>query len=84
MDQRDNPDPATGRPVARRSTETLAVDLPAELSAALDRFVERDHPDLTRAEALAAAFRDFASAHGLGATADEGMKPDELNASNDG
>lgn len=84
MNQRRNPDPAASRPAGRRPNEILAIELSAGLSSALDRLVERDHPDLTRAEALVAAFRDFASAHGLVPTADEGLRPDELNASNDG
>jgi hypothetical protein len=84
MDQRPDPDPAAGRSAEHRPAETLAIELPAALAAALDRLVERDHPELTRAEAMVAAFRDFASAHGLVATTDEGLRPDELNASNDG
>ncbi|KAB2955736.1 MAG: hypothetical protein F9K19_10545 [Rhizobiaceae bacterium] len=60
------------------------MELPRELSSALDRFIERDHPEMDRSEAIVAAFRDWATARGLVANADEGLRPDELNASNDG
>jgi hypothetical protein len=36
-----------------------------------------------RAAAIVAAFRDWAAARGLVASTDEGLRPDELNASND-
>lgn len=76
------PAPRAGETLRHR--EVLSIELPADLSAALDRLVERDHPGKTRGEALVAAFRDFATARGLVAGADEGLRPDELNASNDG
>lgn len=55
-----------------------------ELVAALDRYIAGEQPTMTRPEALRAAFRDWATGRGLVESADEGLKPGELNASNDG
>lgn len=84
MIQRRETDPAAAGRKGPRRSETISLKLPADLAAALDRLAERDHPGATRADALVAAFRDWATARGLLAGADEGLRPDELNASNDG
>jgi hypothetical protein len=55
-----------------------------DLIAALDRYIAGEQPTMTRPEALRAAFRDWATGRGLVESADEGLKPGELNASNDG
>jgi len=41
------------------------VTLEADLVEALDRFIEEQHPDLDRRQALALAFRDWATGAGL-------------------
>ncbi len=83
MIQRHDPDrTASGSPAAQQY-ETVILELPPELSTALDRLIERDSPEMHRAAAIVAAFRDWAAARGLVASTDEGLRPDELNASND-
>ncbi len=84
MIQRHDPDRTAGGSPAAQQSGTITLALPPELSAALDRFIERDHPEMARAEAIVAAFRDWATARGLVASVDQGLRPDELNASNDG
>lgn len=60
----------------------VAVHLPPDLLAALDRYA-REHEDMTRPQALRSAFREWAVAHGYAPSADEGTRPEDLNASND-
>ncbi|MGO4836405.1 hypothetical protein AB4144_29590 [Rhizobiaceae sp. 2RAB30] len=60
---------------------TVSVRLQPELVSALDRFARNG--DLSRPQALLAAFRDWAIAHGYVSSDDEGKRPDELDASND-
>ncbi len=60
---------------------TVSVRLPPELVSALDRFARNG--DLSRPQALRAAFHDWAIAHGYVQSEDEGKRPDELDASND-
>lgn len=63
---------------------SLTITLNADLAAALESFIEREHPELTPEEALRLAFRDWATARGLVPTMDAGLRPEQLNASNDG
>ncbi|HHZ10785.1 MAG TPA: hypothetical protein GX405_18610 [Rhizobiales bacterium] len=83
MIQRLDPKRIAGGTPATRQSETLTVYLPPELSAALDRLIDRDYPGMGRSEAIVAVFRDWATARGLVAGSDEGLRPEELNASND-
>jgi hypothetical protein len=58
------------------------------LIAALDRFIEEQHPGLSRAAALAIAFQEWAATRGYLApesdVEDQGtIAPEDLNASND-
>ena len=63
---------------------SLNITLSPDLAAALESFIEREHPDLTPEEALRLAFRDWATARGLVPSMDAGLRPEQLNASNDG
>ena len=63
---------------------SLNITLGADLAAALESFIEREHPDLAPEEALRLAFRDWATARGLVPSMDAGLRPEQLNASNDG
>jgi len=60
----------------------ISVRLEDDLLSALDRYA-KEQGELTRPQALRAAFRDWATAHGYVASADEGRRPEDLNASND-
>jgi hypothetical protein len=62
---------------------SVTAELSGELVAALDRYIATEQLSAGRPEALVAAFRDWAMAHGYLA-GQEGMKPEQLNASNDG
>lgn len=61
---------------------SVVVTLEPDLVLALDRYA-REHGDMTRPEALRSAFRDWAIARGYAPSADEGTRPEDLNASND-
>ncbi|CAN0656120.1 hypothetical protein [Nitratireductor sp. OM-1] len=70
--------------------ETLSVTLPANIIAALDRYVstqdQGQNQGITREDALISALRDWAMQNGLlqsGMNGDEGLRPDQLNATND-
>ena len=66
--------------------ETLSVRLPANIIAALDRYVSTQDQGITREDALISALRDWAMQNGLlqsGMNGDEGLRPDQLNATND-
>jgi len=84
MRQKHDIDQAIGNPQTDLQPEELTLELSPDLAAALDRFIEREHAVMTRSEAMAAAFREWATARGLVASADDGLRPEELNASNDG
>lgn len=60
----------------------IGVRLDPDLLSALDRYA-KEHGELTRPQALLAALRDWATAHGYMQSADEGTRPEDLNASND-
>ncbi len=61
----------------------LSITLEAELVLALDRFIAEVGVELSRPEALRSAFRNWAVAHGYLHPGDEGIRPEDLNASND-
>jgi hypothetical protein len=84
MRQKHDIDQVAGNFPAAPQSEIITLELSPDLAAALDRFIERDRPEMSRAEAMAAAFREWATARGLVASADDGLRPEELNASNDG
>ena len=64
----------------------VGVRLQPNLLIALDRFIADTKPDTSRPEALRIAFRDWAIANGYlrHDAADEALRPDQLNANNDG
>ena len=84
MRQKHDIDQTIGNSPAVPQSEVLTLDLPADLAVALDRFIDREHPEMARSEALVTAFREWATSRGLVATTDDGLRPEELNASNDG
>lgn len=61
----------------------VGVRLQPDLLSALDRFAKTESGTVSRPEALRTAFRNWAIAHGYVPSADEGKRPDQLNASND-
>lgn len=61
----------------------LHVKLEPELVLALDRFIAEVGIDISRPEALRSAFKNWAVAHGYLHPGDEGIRPEDLNASND-
>jgi hypothetical protein len=63
-------------------SEQVGVRLEPDLLSALDRYA-KEHGDMTRGQALRVAFRDWAIAHGYVPSADDGTRPEDLNASND-
>jgi hypothetical protein len=65
-----------------RSIE-LRINLEAQLIFALDRFIAEMGADISRPTALRIAFQDWAVAHGYLRPGDEGIRPEDLNASND-
>lgn len=73
--------PATAEP---KSDVTIRLSK-AEL-AALDRYLHENWTQLSREEGLARIFAEWASKRGLLADPvdEDGLEPDELNASNDG
>lgn len=68
-------------------TVVVAARLPPALAKALERFIAADTTGMTRPEALERAFRDWALQNGFLHPDDEsaeGMRPEDLNAANDG
>jgi len=63
----------------------VQVRLQPNLLLALDRFIADTNHDKSRPEALRIAFRDWAIANGYlrHDAADDALRPDQLNASND-
>lgn len=63
---------------------TITVAFGNEELAALDRYVAQRAPSYTREELVAQILAEWAKAQSVApASADEGLRPDELNASND-
>lgn len=66
------------------SPATVTVAFGNEELAALDRYIEQRAPKFSRAELVAQIVAEWAKAQVAGrGIADEGLRPDELNASND-
>ena len=63
-------------------SQPLSVTLDDDLIIALDHFIAEMHPDITRAEALNRALRDWAGQHGY-VGSHGAIRPEDLNASND-
>ncbi|MDJ1464951.1 hypothetical protein [Nitratireductor sp. GZWM139] len=64
----------------------MSVTLPANIIAALDRYVSTQDQGISREDALISALRDWAMQNGLlqsGMNGDKGLRPDQLNATND-
>jgi metal-responsive CopG/Arc/MetJ family transcriptional regulator len=76
------PENKRGRPATGKGTQ-VQVRLQPDLLRALDRFIAEEAPDVSRPEALRTAFKDWAVAHGYLHSGDEGIRPEDLNASND-
>lgn len=74
-----------GRPATGQGTP-IGVRLQPELLIALDRYIAREMPGASRAEAIRYALRQCLVSHGIttGPIEDQGLKPEELNAENDG
>ena len=70
----------------KQAETTVTVALPADLTAALDRFSRLDGANLPRDEALLRAFRAWALENGFLHPEDDGRnakRPEDLNAAND-
>lgn len=68
------------------NTVSLTVALPANLAAALDRFIAQEGPGMPRDRALVRAFHAWAVQNGFAHRDDdgqEGKRPEDLNAAND-
>lgn len=68
------------------SATTVTITLGDAEQAALDAYIRDNHPQLQRADALAVIVSDWArarTAQAGGSEIDQGMRPDQLNASND-
>ncbi|UZF93546.1 hypothetical protein [Bosea sp. NBC_00550] len=63
------------------SLATVAVALGDETLAALDRYIEKQAPGRSRADLVAEIVTKWAARQA--GPPDEGMRPEELNASND-
>ena len=63
---------------------TLTITLTPELADALDRYIVESGLGCGRDVALMQAFRDWATSKGLVDTGDDGLRPEQLNAANDG
>lgn len=63
---------------------TLTVPLGEEEIAAIDRYIDSHRPGRSRAEAVAEIVALWAASQGSRPSSpDEGMRPEDLNASND-
>jgi len=65
--------------------DRIVVRLPGDLLRALDRFIEEREGREDRPQAVALALREWAHARGyLSESGDEGIRPEDLSAANDG
>lgn len=71
------------RPSGTIDGERITVTLDAALLAALDHFITTKAPGLTRQEALRKAFAHWAAERGYLPAGQAGIRPEDLNASND-
>lgn len=65
---------------------SITVRLPANMVAALDRFIAQQDGDTSRAETVAGIVRAWAIDNGFAhrdEDGEEGLRPEELNAAND-
>ena len=63
----------------------IMVRLPADLARAVDRLIEEHDGRETRAQAIVSALREWAHARGyLDEPREEGIRPEDLSAENDG
>lgn len=68
-------------PPATEERTTLRVD--ADLLAVLDHYIAEHAPGATREDALRAVLREWAGRHGYLPLHQQGVRPEDLNASND-
>jgi metal-responsive CopG/Arc/MetJ family transcriptional regulator len=65
--------------------DRIMVRLPGDLLRALDRFIEEHEGREDRPQAVISALREWAHARGyLDEPGEEGMRPEDLSAANDG
>jgi len=65
--------------------DRIMVRLPGDLLRALDRFIEEHEGREDRPQAVISALREWAHARGyLDEPGDEGIRPEDLSAANDG
>ena len=63
----------------------MSTYLPEDIHSALERFIAEKHPRLNQTEAIALILRQWLTKEGYLAPSvrEDGVEPDELNASND-
>ena len=65
--------------------DRIMVRLPGDLLRAVDRFIEEHEGREDRPQAVVSALREWAHARGyLDGPGDEGIRPEDLSAANDG
>ena len=65
--------------------DRIVVRLPGDLLRALDRFIEEHEGREDRPQAVISALREWAHARGyLDEPGEEGIRPEDLSAANDG
>lgn len=69
---------------APSAVTTLTITLTPELSAAIDRSVTESATNQSRELVVTQALHEWAASKGYLSDSDEGLKPDQLNAANDG
>ena len=63
----------------------ITIRLPGDLLRALDRFIDAHEGHEDRPQAVVSALREWAHAKGyLSEPGDEGIRPEDLSAANDG
>jgi hypothetical protein len=69
---------------APSDASTLTIMLTPELSAALDRAIADAGVEQSRELIVVQVLREWAAAKGYAQSTEEGLRPDQLNAANDG
>lgn len=65
--------------------DEITIRLSGELLRAVDRFIEENEETETRPQAVLSALREWALAEGyLNELGEEGIRPEDLSAANDG